>query len=260
MKMRARHRTEESPSLTLSGTDAYDERLAGVLVSSRRLEPYRLDAARSAEGEGTLAEKLIRSGTVSDEELARTLAGHYGAEEVDFRHTDPEPDAVALLPQELAQRLRAVPISADDQRVVVAVVDPSPEHVAEVAAALGRPVVGAVTTHRALDRALVTEYKATREVGSHVRAFEARDHLRREAEELESVQVNEDAPVVQVVQMIITQGLRDRASDIHIEPSGDRVRVRYRIDGALTDGLDLPGSIGPAIVSRIKVLADMNIV
>jgi type IV pilus assembly protein PilB len=60
--------------------------------------------------------------------------------------------------------------------------------------------------------------------------------------------------------MVITQALRDRASDIHIEPSGDRVRVRFRIDGALTDVLDLPGSIGPAIVSRVKILGGMNIV
>ena len=60
--------------------------------------------------------------------------------------------------------------------------------------------------------------------------------------------------------MIITQALRDRASDIHIEPQDDRVRVRYRIDGALHDVLDLPGSMGPAVVSRIKIMAGMNIV
>ncbi|NEA32324.1 GspE/PulE family protein [Streptomyces sp. SID13031] len=71
---------------------------------------------------------------------------------------------------------------------------------------------------------------------------------------------NEDAPVVQVVQLIITQGLRDRASDIHIEPHDDRVRVRYRVDGALRDQIELPGAIGPAVVSRIKVLADLNII
>ena len=103
-------------------------------------------------------------------------------------------------------------------------------------------------------------YQATRDVGSHVQAYEARDQLRREAAKLESAQANDDAPVVQVVQMIITQALRDRASDIHIEPQGDRVRVRYRIDGALHDVLDLPGSIGPALVSRVKIMADMNIV
>jgi type IV pilus assembly protein PilB len=62
------------------------------------------------------------------------------------------------------------------------------------------------------------------------------------------------------VQLMITQGLRDRASDIHIEPHEDRVRVRYRIDGALHDVLDLPGSMGPAVVSRLKILGGMNIV
>ena len=60
--------------------------------------------------------------------------------------------------------------------------------------------------------------------------------------------------------LIITQGVRDRASDIHIEPQDSRVRIRFRIDGALHDVLALPANIGPAVVSRVKVLADMNIV
>ncbi|WP_081790570.1 GspE/PulE family protein [Nocardioides sp. URHA0032] len=258
--MRTRHRGEEPTTLTLSKSAAADERLAGVLVASRRLEPYQVEGARSAEPGGTLAESLISAGIISDDELARVLAQHYQVEEVDFRRTDPDAEAVALLPQDLARALRAVPISMVDDRIVVALVDPSPDHVAEVAAALGRPVDAAVTTHVALDRALDTEYRATSEVTGHIQAFEARDGLRREADKLEAAQVNEDAPVVQVVQKVITQGLRDRASDIHIEPAGDRVRVRFRIDGSLTDVLDLPGSIGPAIVSRIKILGGMNIV
>ena len=69
-----------------------------------------------------------------------------------------------------------------------------------------------------------------------------------------------NAPVVQVVNLIVTQALRDRASDVHIEPQGDQVRVRVRIDGALHDVLTLPGDMGPALVSRIKVMAGMNIV
>ncbi len=260
MKMRARHRHDELPPSPLVSVEAYDDRLAGALIAVRRLEPYQLDAARNTGPDGTLAEKLIETGAISDDELARTLARYYGVDEVDFRTTDPHPDAVALLPRDLATTLRALPISADDHHVVVAVVDPSPEHVAAVRAALGRPMVPAVTTHQAMERALATEYRATREVGGQLLAFEARDSLRQEADRPEGAQVNEDAPVVQVVQMIITQGLRDRASDIHIEPAGKRVRVRYRIDGALTDVLDLPGSVGPAVVSRIKILGGMNIV
>src|SRR4051794_17498302 len=156
MKMRTRRRDEGPLVSTLSGAELSDERLAGVLVSSRLVEPYQLDAARSAGGDGSLAEKLIGAGVVSDDELAPTVAQHYGVDEVDFRHTDPQPDAVALLPQEAARTLRAMPLSVTDDQVVVAVVDPSPEHVTEVAAALERPVVPKVTTHRAMERALVT--------------------------------------------------------------------------------------------------------
>jgi type IV pilus assembly protein PilB len=97
-------------------------------------------------------------------------------------------------------------------------------------------------------------------VDERVHEFEVRDVLRREAGRLEEVNASDDAPVVQVVQMLVTQGLRDRASDIHIEPHDDRIRVRYRVDGALHDVLSLPGSMGPAVVSRIKILAGMNIV
>lgn len=262
LRMRGRHREAvgDAGVPATDGADAADERLAELLVSVRRLEPYQLDAVRARDEDGTLAERLIRAGLVGDEELARLLAEHHRVEQVDFRRTDPDPDVVALLPQELARSLRALPIAAYDDTVLVGVVDPAPEHVAAVGAALGRRVAPAVLTHQALERALASEWKATREVGSQVQAFEARDSLRREAERLETAQVNEDAPVVRVVQMIITQGLRDRASDIHVEPAGERVRVRYRIDGALTDVLDLPGSIGPALVSRVKILAGMNIV
>jgi type IV pilus assembly protein PilB len=70
----------------------------------------------------------------------------------------------------------------------------------------------------------------------------------------------DDAPVVRVVQMLITQALRDRASDIHIEPHPDRVLIRYRIDGALHDVQDLPATMGPVIVSRVKIMAGLNIV
>ena len=72
--------------------------------------------------------------------------------------------------------------------------------------------------------------------------------------------VDENAPVVKVVNVILEQAVRDRASDVHIEPMADRVRVRVRTDGALHEIMTLPGPMGPSLVSRIKVMADMNIV
>jgi type IV pilus assembly protein PilB len=77
---------------------------------------------------------------------------------------------------------------------------------------------------------------------------------------VQELEVDEHAPVVQVVNKIVTQALRDRASDVHIEPVDTKVRVRFRIDGALKEVLSLPANMGPALISRIKIMADMNIV
>jgi type IV pilus assembly protein PilB len=258
MRFKGRHRDE--PTVVVSSRDETDERFGRVLVGAGLVQPYQLDGARNDQGDGTLAEALIAGGVVSDDDVASAVAAAYGTSVIDFRTIEPEPAAVALLPRDRALALRALPVAVTDDAVTVAMIDASPESVATVEALIGRSVRPVVTNHRSLERALNNEYRATSEVGTHLQAFEARDSLRREASQLESAQVNEEAPVVQVVQKVITQGLRDRASDIHIEPSGDRVRVRFRIDGALTDVLDLPGSIGPALVSRIKILGGMNIV
>jgi type IV pilus assembly protein PilB len=144
--------------------------------------------------------------------------------------------------------------------VVVAVADPAPNVIKSLNEVIGKRVTVKVAAESDILRAIGNSYRALTGVGSQVKVFEAQDTVRRETVRVETIVGSDDAPVVQVVQLMITQGLRDRASDIHIEPQGDRVRVRYRVDGALHDVLDLPGSMGPALVSRVKILAGMNIV
>jgi type IV pilus assembly protein PilB len=258
MRLKGKHTKVEGP-VAVARTDEDDERLGRILVAAGRVQPYQLDVARTQEGD-SLGAKLTSAGIVTEDVIAQTLAEHHRVGIADFRNLEPQDDAIALLTREQATTLDALPLYLDDESVTVAVLDPAPERVQALAGVLEREVRPLVTTRRNLERGIASAYRATGEVVSHVQAFEARDVLRREAEQLESVTVNEEAPVVQVVQKVITQALRDRASDIHVEPSGDRVRVRYRIDGALVEVLDLPGSIGPAIVSRVKILANMNIV
>ncbi|MGO4256738.1 GspE/PulE family protein [Marmoricola sp. RAF53] len=258
MKMGRRKRVEAVPTgPTRAETD---ERLARALVLSDKIDQEQIDAAQAEAGAGGLAESLIARGTITDADLTATVAHHYGVQVLDFRELTPDPVALAKLPADRARALDALPVSVDGETVTVAVLDPSPEHLDAISSAMGTPVQAVAATRRDLRRILGTAYSATKEVGSQIQEFEARDALRLEASRLESAGVNEEAPVVRVVQMIITQGLRDRASDIHIEPYGERVRVRYRIDGALSEVLDLPGSIGPALVSRVKILAELNIV
>jgi len=207
-----------------------------------------------------LGQLLIERGVLDEHNLARVLAVQFRTDVVDLRLVSPTPEAAGLLTEDKARELRAMPLSVDGDDVTVAVADPAPSVIVRLREILGKQIVPLVAAPSDIDRVIGTTYRALAGVGSQVQRFETRDSARRETTRVQTVTVNDDAPVVQVVQMVITQGLRDRASDIHIEPQGEAIRVRYRIDGALHDVLELPGSMGSAVVSRIKILAGMNIV
>jgi type IV pilus assembly protein PilB len=206
-----------------------------------------------------IGQLLIELGTLNERDLAGVVATQRSLDVVDLRAVTPDPATTALLDEAVARAQAAIPLSTDADRVVVAVADPSESTSAILRAAIGRPLTIKVAAHSDIMRAIGLSYRALTGVGAQVKAFEARDVLRRDAVRPDTAATDE-APVVQVVQLMITQALRDRASDIHIEPQGERIRVRYRIDGALHQVLDLPGSMAPAVASRIKILAGMNIV
>jgi type IV pilus assembly protein PilB len=212
-----------------------------------------------SSGGKRLGQLLVELGTLDEHDLAGLLAKQYSLDVVDLREVKPDEDATELLPESAARQLNAIPLSVHENAVVVAVGDPSAETLSQLRAAMNRPITAAVAAPSDIVRAIGNSYRALDGIGSQVQAFEVRDSVRRDAR-ADAVSVNDDAPVVQVVQKVITQGLRDRASDIHLEPQEDRVRVRFRIDGALHDVLNLPGSMGPAVVSRIKIMGGMNIV
>ncbi|MET9316037.1 GspE/PulE family protein [Kribbella sp. NPDC003505] len=205
--------------------------------------------------------EIIPAATEQDLHIERTRARHLAEQHnlglADLRTTSPDPVAAALLDERTARNLVAVPLEVREDVVAVAVADPSV--LDELQAAVGRRVVLELAAPTDVLHAIGTAYRALTGIDDRVKVFEARDAVRKDIRD-EAPGASDDAPVVQVVQLVITQALRDRASDVHIEPHGDRVRVRYRIDGALHDVLELPASIGPAVVSRIKILADLNIV
>jgi type IV pilus assembly protein PilB len=221
-----------------------------------------VDALKAAKGGAgkRLGQLLVERNVVTERDVARIVAGQQSLDLVDLRQTAPDKEAVALLDEKTARALAAVPLAVQEDAVQVAVAVPVAAIAAMLADAIGRPVTLVVAPESEVVRAIGNGYRALTKVSQEVKAFEARDERRREAARTEIESVNEDAPVVKVVQLMITQALRDRVSDIHVEPQNDRIRVRYRIDGALHDVLDLPGSMGPSLVSRIKVLGGMNIV
>jgi type IV pilus assembly protein PilB len=241
------------------------KRLGEVLVERDLLSADELDSALEGQrGSGKrLGEYLVDAEIIDERDLAQALADQFGLEVVDLRRQVPEDAAVAALDVEEAREWLAIPLRRTEFGYDVAVADPSePALVDKLRDRLRQPAKLYVAGVSDVRRAIGVAYKATNKAGEHIRAFEARAQARRaeQTDEPTTQTVDENAPVVQVVNLLLSQAVNERASDVHIEPMDDRVRVRNRVDGALHEVLSLPVGMGPALVSRIKVMANMNIV
>jgi len=243
--------------------DTGGRRLGELIVDSgmatREQVAAALERAQREAGK-RLGQWLAESGALDERTVARVVASQHGLDLVDLRDVTPDRAATDLMDEAAARSLLAIPLAVDADTVTVAVAVPSAGTSTALRELFGRTPVLKVAAQADILRAIGNSYRALTGIGSQVQAYEVRDVLRREAERPDAGGSGDDAPVVRVAQLIITQALRDRASDVHIEPQGERVRVRYRIDGALHDVLDLPGSMAPVLVSRFKVLGGMNIV
>jgi type IV pilus assembly protein PilB len=243
--------------------DASGRRFLGeILVAKRLLTKDKLDDALlkqrvSGKRLGTL---LVELGAIDERDLATALGEHFSVAVIDLRRRAPHPDAVQLLPEATARSLLALPLAVHESVLEVAVADPSDELAAELRQSTGMEVALVVASATDIRRAIDRGYRAISGIEAHVDAFEATTNARRAEATLARGSVDENAPVVQVVTMVLTQALRDRASDVHIEPMDGLTRVRFRIDGVLHDVLTLPPAMGGAVTGRLKVLAGMNIV
>ena len=239
-------------------------RLGELLVRNQLVSRTELvEALLQQTGKGKrLGVLLVELGAVTDRDLARALAEHLGLAMADLRTDSPDPVAVAMLPEQVARELTAVPLRVTDGVLEIVVGDPTAEAERLLAKAAGTAVRLLVAPASDVARVIETTYRSLGAIETQVKAFAVTDTLRRAA--LAPIQqattTGAGAPVIQVVNLVIAQALRDRASDVHIEPQDTRVRVRFRIDGALHDVLAVPAEMGPALVSRIKIMAGMNIV
>ena len=242
----------------------YKGRLGDLLIEKGLITPEQLDLvlAEQQENGGKLGELLVTMNILDPHVLADGLATYFGLVVVDLRRENVDPAVIALVPESMAREQLAIPVRSEADGLYIAVAEPSDELRSLLAKTTGKPVHLMIAPMSDITWALDTNYRAIGTVGKLVQAFEAVEGARqKKSSNAQEVDVTaDDAPVVQVVDRILTQAMRDRASDVHIEPSEDFVRVRFRIDGALKEILQLPITIGPGLVSRIKIMANMNIV
>jgi type IV pilus assembly protein PilB len=235
-------------------------RLGDVLVAENLITPEQVAAAlnlQQASGR-QLGQILVEQGVLDSRVLTRALAAQLGLPTIDLRRERPSDEAIALIDEEWARRYQVVPMRLLDDVLDVAIADGADPAVRE---ALAQLPVRAVNLYLAptgdVRAALDTHYRVLTSVDDAVLQIWA-DASPAETDDLPA-NVG-DAPIIQLVNKIVAQAMRDRASDIHIEPTEGRIRIRYRIDGALREVLSLPIAVGPELVSRIKIMAEMDIV
>lgn len=235
-----------------------DQLLASNLITDAQLQKA-LEMQRDSGG--LLGEVLVSTGALSEQALAHALASFFGFDVANLRRDNVDPTMINYLSEEVAREYVAFPVRMEDDSLFIAVAEPSEELRNALSKASGKPVKLLIAPLSDVRWAIDSNYRALGSVAQLVQVFESVEgSRRRNVDSAEPEIVAEDAPVVQVVDRILTQAMRDRASDVHIEPSDDIVRVRFRIDGALKEILQLPAAIGPGLVSRIKIMANMNIV
>ena len=206
----------------------------------------------------SLSRVLIDRGFVPEQHLVKTLARHIGLEFVDLGEHQIDPGAVALISENVAKRYGALPIGFDDARLVVAMSDPSNVFALDdIRTITGLEVKPVIATRSDILSALARYGRMDESVEDIAAA--AADETDG-PEDLSKVrEIVEDAPIVKLVNLLVTQAVNDRASDIHIEPGERDVRIRYRIDGVLHEVMRSPKSIQSGVISRLKIMSDINI-
>ncbi len=199
-----------------------------------------------------IGEALVALGFTSEEKVARALCKQVGLPFVDLIKNRIPPATVALLPAEIVREHRIIPVKKTPGAVIVAISDPDLSYMLDdLRFQLDVDLRPALTTPAGISHALKTYW--------NVAGDESAAQTTASIEELGGADVaSEDAPVIRLVDSIIKDAVRQRASDIHIEPMTDRVRIRYRIDGQCREVQTVPKSLQGPVLSRMKILAGMD--
>lgn len=226
----------------------------GLITNDQLAEALAIQASTGRP----IGRVLIDQGLISESDLVRALAKQVGLEFVDLTERAIDATVASLIPEGLARRYQALPISWDDDVLVVAMADPSNVlAVDDIRALTGAQVRCVVATSAQIRETIDRFHRLDSEVDDL--ASQAADEL-TDKDELANVSaVVEDAPIVKFVNLLITQAVADRASDIHVEPAERDLRIRFRIDGVLHEVMRSPKAIQAGVISRLKVMSDINI-
>ncbi len=248
-----------------------DDYLADILVDLGFVSAEKVaETRREAEAAGVgLVDLLVANKVVRPADVTQAKASHFGAEVVNLSELKIADDVIAAVPRHIARKYRVVPIYKHDNNITVALADPSDLDTIDSLTHLLQAEIDLRVASEPDIEAALSKYYAERGSGvaADPRLKEAIEDLTREHVELEAAAaaaadgavVEADAPLIKLVNSIIVEAFKMRASDIHLEPLSKTFRMRYRIDGVLHEIKAPPKRLQAAVLSRLKIQSNMSI-
>jgi len=233
-------------------------------VTSEQVEQARKEAQAAGVG---VVDYMVANGMLRPADVTQAKAAHFGAEVVNLAGMHIDDEVIAAVPRHIAKKYRVVPVYLHDNTLTVAMSDPSDlATIDSLTHLLGKEIVVMVASEPEIEAALAKYYGGQRSVVEDEKFKGVIEELTREHVEVtgglaqdDEADVDADAPIIRLVNSIITDAVKMRASDIHLEPLEKRFRVRYRIDGILHEVKGPPKRLQPAIISRLKIMSNMSI-
>jgi general secretion pathway protein E len=251
------------PDSQPDGTASLDERICDYLVARGRLKEADLARARrlhEESGEGNLVPLLTRLGLVSDREMGDALSEVLGLPLLSAKECPESPPPNVQMSVRFLKQYHVVPIGETDTSVSLLVADPADRYPMQaVELATGKSVEIKVGFRSEIDDLIERYYGQGRSaMGTIVENLS--DEASRSEDDIEHLRdLASEAPVIRLVNLVIQRAVEQRASDIHIEPFENRLKVRYRVDGVLLEVESPPAASTAAVISRVKIMAKLNI-
>ena len=246
------------------------QRLGDLLVKEKVITPEQLEQALKVQKEsGTrLGSILVKLGYLSDEDVTNFLSRQYGVPAINLNYFEIDSTVVKLIPYETAKRYQILPLSRVGASLTIAMVDPTNVFAMDdIKFMTGFNIEPVVASESSILEGIEKAYGSTQEedlekVMASIDGSETDVELQAEEEEMglsELEKAADEAPIVKLVNLILTDAVKRGASDIHIEPYEKEYRVRFRIDGMLQGIMNPPAKLKDAITSRIKIMAKLDI-
>ncbi|MDJ0865347.1 MAG: type IV-A pilus assembly ATPase PilB [Myxococcota bacterium] len=243
-----------------------NERIGELLVRQNMLTPDQLQKARDeARSQGQrLGNQITKLGYLQESELTDFVAKQYGVPSIDLEEFEIDPDVIKLIPEEVALKHSVLPVNRAGSTLILATADPSNIFaIDDIKFLTGYNVEVVVASEEGIKAAIDKYYDQSSSFSDVMSDLDVEDlELVQDEDDIDAAELereSEDAPVVKLVNLILTDAIKRNASDIHVEPYEKEFRCRYRIDGVLYEVMKPPLKLRNAITSRIKIMSELDI-